>query len=320
MDIASASFYEERAQNDPNLKEALRLLSDAYDVYAHASDQQRTQAIEQAIQLYLQSLLLHSTAEGHTYLAWMISMLPPNTQVLGSILNFSTETSQSTESRPSNSSSTRNRPPSTRSFVIQRAAGEELSPLILRILNVVQNSEANPGTISVLDQSSSSMPLTLTQLATPLLVRQENNEDDEDDAKDDEEEEPATIPWRSLQFPRISHPGLSSPSHTHSVSPLASFGTSPIKSSGTVDWHQFCYSLAIQHCEQAIHCDPSFGNPYNDIGSYLSHIGRESEVSLFSHLYILLLLYSLFYGLNGRKGVQDQQIDLPLMLIWQDIT
>lgn len=29
------------------------------------------------------------------------------------------------------------------------------------------------------------------------------------------------------------------------------------------------YDLAIEHCHRAIELDPDFGNPYNDIGSYL---------------------------------------------------
>ena len=31
---------------------------------------------------------------------------------------------------------------------------------------------------------------------------------------------------------------------------------------------------AIQECKNAIHVDPDFGNPYNDIGSYLVHLGQ----------------------------------------------
>jgi tetratricopeptide (TPR) repeat protein len=34
---------------------------------------------------------------------------------------------------------------------------------------------------------------------------------------------------------------------------------------------------AIQHCHRAIHIDPDFGNPYNDIGSYLMRLGRMDE-------------------------------------------
>lgn len=34
---------------------------------------------------------------------------------------------------------------------------------------------------------------------------------------------------------------------------------------------------AIEACERAIAVDPSFGNPYNDIGSYLIELGRHEE-------------------------------------------
>jgi len=34
------------------------------------------------------------------------------------------------------------------------------------------------------------------------------------------------------------------------------------------------YEEAIDQCKIAIRIDPNFGNPYNDIGSYLIHLGR----------------------------------------------
>src|SRR3989442_5483869 len=34
------------------------------------------------------------------------------------------------------------------------------------------------------------------------------------------------------------------------------------------------YEEAIDHCKIAITVDPDFGNPYNDIDSYLIHLGR----------------------------------------------
>jgi tetratricopeptide (TPR) repeat protein len=37
------------------------------------------------------------------------------------------------------------------------------------------------------------------------------------------------------------------------------------------------YAAAIQECERAIEVDPAFGNPYNDIGSYLIALGRHQE-------------------------------------------
>ncbi len=37
------------------------------------------------------------------------------------------------------------------------------------------------------------------------------------------------------------------------------------------------YEKAIEMCEQAIKLDPDFGNPYNDIGSYLIALGRYEE-------------------------------------------
>ena len=37
------------------------------------------------------------------------------------------------------------------------------------------------------------------------------------------------------------------------------------------------YQEAIEECHQAIHLDPDFGNPYNDIGAYLIETGKTEE-------------------------------------------
>ncbi|MBI3457446.1 MAG: tetratricopeptide repeat protein [Candidatus Rokubacteria bacterium] len=37
------------------------------------------------------------------------------------------------------------------------------------------------------------------------------------------------------------------------------------------------YATAIRECECAIQIDPDFGNPYNDIGSYLIKLGRPED-------------------------------------------
>ena len=37
------------------------------------------------------------------------------------------------------------------------------------------------------------------------------------------------------------------------------------------------YQEAIDQCKVAIGIDPNFGNPYNDIGSYLIHLGRVDQ-------------------------------------------
>jgi Tfp pilus assembly protein PilF len=37
------------------------------------------------------------------------------------------------------------------------------------------------------------------------------------------------------------------------------------------------YDEAIEECQAAIQVDPEFGNPYNDIGSYLVHLGKIEE-------------------------------------------
>ncbi len=37
------------------------------------------------------------------------------------------------------------------------------------------------------------------------------------------------------------------------------------------------YEEAIAECKRAIAVDPTFGNPYNDIGCYLMELGREDE-------------------------------------------
>jgi len=41
--------------------------------------------------------------------------------------------------------------------------------------------------------------------------------------------------------------------------------------------NQGSYEAAIQECQRAIALDPDFGNPYNDIGSYLIELGRDEE-------------------------------------------
>ncbi len=41
--------------------------------------------------------------------------------------------------------------------------------------------------------------------------------------------------------------------------------------------HQGRYEEAIEQCKIAITLDPEFGNPYNDIGSYLIHLGRVDQ-------------------------------------------
>jgi Tfp pilus assembly protein PilF len=41
--------------------------------------------------------------------------------------------------------------------------------------------------------------------------------------------------------------------------------------------HRGDYAGAIRECQAAITVDPDFGNPYNDIGSYLIALGRHDE-------------------------------------------
>jgi Tfp pilus assembly protein PilF len=41
--------------------------------------------------------------------------------------------------------------------------------------------------------------------------------------------------------------------------------------------YQGRFEDAIAECRKAIATDPGFGNPYNDIGSYLVHLGRPDE-------------------------------------------
>jgi len=40
------------------------------------------------------------------------------------------------------------------------------------------------------------------------------------------------------------------------------------------------YGEAIEECKRAIRVDPEFGNPYNDIGAYLSEVGKFDEASV----------------------------------------
>ena len=37
------------------------------------------------------------------------------------------------------------------------------------------------------------------------------------------------------------------------------------------------YEQAIEECKNAIAVDPDFGNPYNDVGSYLTQLGKSDE-------------------------------------------
>ncbi len=41
--------------------------------------------------------------------------------------------------------------------------------------------------------------------------------------------------------------------------------------------HQDRTEEAIEECKKAIAIDPDYGNPYNDIGAYLIHLGRAEE-------------------------------------------
>jgi Tfp pilus assembly protein PilF len=41
--------------------------------------------------------------------------------------------------------------------------------------------------------------------------------------------------------------------------------------------HKGRFEEAIEQCKIAITLDPDFGNPYNDIGSYLIHLGRVDQ-------------------------------------------
>ena len=43
--------------------------------------------------------------------------------------------------------------------------------------------------------------------------------------------------------------------------------------------HQGQHEAAIAECRTAIAVDPTFGNPYNDIGAYLIELGREDEAT-----------------------------------------
>jgi Tfp pilus assembly protein PilF len=40
---------------------------------------------------------------------------------------------------------------------------------------------------------------------------------------------------------------------------------------------QHRFEEAIAECKRAIEVDPTFGNPYNDIGAYLVELGREDD-------------------------------------------
>jgi len=46
---------------------------------------------------------------------------------------------------------------------------------------------------------------------------------------------------------------------------------------GWMEHHRGETKKAIKLCQKAIKLDPDFGNPYNDIGSYLVALGKEDE-------------------------------------------
>ena len=46
---------------------------------------------------------------------------------------------------------------------------------------------------------------------------------------------------------------------------------------GWMEHHRGETAKAIQLCQKAIKIDPNFGNPYNDIGSYLVSMGKDDE-------------------------------------------
>lgn len=46
---------------------------------------------------------------------------------------------------------------------------------------------------------------------------------------------------------------------------------------GWMEHHLGNTLIAIELCQKAIALDPEFGNPYNDIGSYLVSLGKEDE-------------------------------------------
>ena len=49
---------------------------------------------------------------------------------------------------------------------------------------------------------------------------------------------------------------------------------------------------AIEECHNAINVDPDFGNPYNDIGSYLTQLGQLDEAILWLEKAKLALRYA----------------------------
>ena len=58
------------------------------------------------------------------------------------------------------------------------------------------------------------------------------------------------------------------------------------------------YEQAIEECKNAIAIDPDFGNPYNDIGSYLTQLGKGDEaIPWLEALRQLMLCMRSFVGL-----------------------
>ncbi len=62
------------------------------------------------------------------------------------------------------------------------------------------------------------------------------------------------------------------------------------------------YDDAIEECKNAIALDPDFGNPYNDIGSYLMQLGKLDDAILWLEQAITAKRYSARYYPHMNLG------------------
>ncbi|MEA3337221.1 MAG: tetratricopeptide repeat protein [Chloroflexota bacterium] len=75
------------------------------------------------------------------------------------------------------------------------------------------------------------------------------------------------------------------------------------------------YGEAIAECKRAIEVDPSFGNPYNDIGAFLMELGRDDEaVSWFRKALVAERYDARCYPLYNLGRIFEKMGDWPRAL------
>lgn len=70
-------------------------------------------------------------------------------------------------------------------------------------------------------------------------------------------------------------------------------------------WAYSClgeYEKAIEECKKAIEIDPEYGNPYNDIGSYLIELGNPDEAITWLELALKAKKYNSHHYIHINLG------------------